>query len=313
MKEAGGTGGDGLSPNQAFGLLADETRMAILRELWDADEPLAFSDLRDRVGVPDSGNFNYHLGELTGRFVAAVDEGYALREAGSSVVRAMLSGVITSERTYEPTEVEERCPYCGAPAVFSYEDDRLTVRCSSCPGVLDTDEFPRGTFMSYAFPPAGLEDRTPEAVIDAAHAFYDGKITPMMFGVCPECAGRTTVEIDICREHRIDGDGLCDACRTRYKVWSEYQCEHCDYRRRSALWFKLMNHAAVVAFFHEHGDLNKFIPLRKLTWENARYISDITETVIDEDPLRIRVAISFEGECLRVTVDEGLEVVDIDR
>lgn len=313
MSEAAGEESGGLSANEAFALLADETRMAILSELWDADGPVGFSALRGRVGGPDSGNFNYHLSKLVGSFVVQDDGGYSLREAGKSIVRALLSGVITADRSTAPTEVDEQCPYCGASVVFSFEDDRLTVRCSSCPGVVEGEDYPRGTFMSYAFPPAGLEDRSLEAVIDAAHAFYDGKITPMMSGVCPECAGRTSVEIDICRDHDDAGDRLCSACGTRYKVWSEYRCAHCDYRRRSALWFKLMNHSAVVAFFHEVGGLNKFIPLRKLTSENARYVSDIRETVVAEDPLRIRVDICLEGERLQVTVDEALDVVEITR
>ncbi len=308
----GGDGAGGLSPDEAFGLLANETRMAILRELWEADSPLPFSTLRDRIGAQDSGNFNYHLGQLAGHFVSSTGAGYVLREAGETVMRAVISGAITSDPTYEPERVDEECPYCGAQAVFSYQDEQLTVRCSECPGVVDGDRFPPGTFMSYAFPPAGLADRTAEEVIKAAHTYYDAKIVPMMAGVCPECAGQTAVEIDICDDHRATLDSLCPECDSRYKVWSEYYCTGCDYRRRSALWFKLMNHSTVIAFFHEFGDLDEFIPLRKLTAENARFITDITETVVSDDPLRIRVDIPFEGHTLQVTVDEALNVVGVD-
>jgi len=309
---ADGPDDGGLSPDEAFGLLANETRMSILRTLWDADEALPFSRLLERAGADDSGNFNYHLDRLVGHFVTQVDDGYVLREAGKSVIRTVISGVFTADAYHEPVEVDERCPYCGSPAEFSYRDERIVVRCSGCDGVVDGDEFPLGTYMSYPFPPAGLEDRSPEEVIEAAHSLYDGKIIPMMGGVCPECAGQTSVDVDVCPDHRrIDGE-LCPDCDSRYKVWSEYYCTTCGYRRRSALWFKLLNHSAVVSFFHEHGDLDAFIPLRKLTWENARYIADISETVVSDEPLEVRVDIPFEGRTLQVTVDDDLEVVDLE-
>jgi len=305
--------GGGLSPDEAFGLLSNETRMTILRTLWNADEPLPFSRLLERAGVDDSGNFNYHLDQLVGHFVARVDGGYVLREAGKSVIRTVLSGVFTADAYHEPVVVDERCPYCGSPVEFSYRDERITVRCTDCDGVVNGDEFPPGTYMSFPFPPAGLVERTPEEVIAAAHSLYDGKIIPMMGGVCPECSGRTSVDVDVCADHEVTDGGLCPECDSRYKVWSEYYCTHCGYSRRSALWFKLMNHAAVVSFFHEHGDLDAFVPLRKLTWENARYITNISETVVSEEPLEVRVDIPFEGKTLHVTVDAALEVVEIEQ
>ena len=303
--------GGGLSPDEAFGLLSNETRMAILRTLWDAEQPLPFSRLLERAGVEDSGNFNYHLDRLVGHFVAQVDDGYVLREAGKSVIRTVLSGVFTADAYHEPVEVDRRCPFCGSSVEFSYRDERINVRCTGCDGAVNGDAFPRGTYMSFPFPPAGLEERTPEEVIAAAHSLYDGKIIPMMGGVCPECSGRTSVDVDVCSDHEVAEGGLCRVCDSRYKVWSEYYCNHCGYSRRSALWFKLMNHAAVVSFFHEHGDLDAFVPLHKLTRENARYVTNISETVVSEEPLEVRIDIPFEGETLQVTVDEDLEVVDI--
>jgi DNA-binding transcriptional ArsR family regulator len=54
-----------VTPDEAFAALGDPTRIAILRALFeDPHEPTAFSDLRRAVGVRDSGQFNYHLGEL---------------------------------------------------------------------------------------------------------------------------------------------------------------------------------------------------------------------------------------------------------
>ncbi|PSQ23178.1 ArsR family transcriptional regulator, partial [Halobacteriales archaeon QS_8_65_32] len=59
----------------ALGVLASEHRIEILRVLAEADEPLAFSDLRESVGMYDTGRFNYHLTELRGRFVRETGAG----------------------------------------------------------------------------------------------------------------------------------------------------------------------------------------------------------------------------------------------
>lgn len=75
-------------PSDALTVLADETRIAILRALADAEGALAFSELRRRAGVDDAGRFNYHLSKLREYFVREVDGGYALRHAGSRVVAA---------------------------------------------------------------------------------------------------------------------------------------------------------------------------------------------------------------------------------
>lgn len=112
----GGVSGNGdLDPVEAFDALADETRLAILRALADRRQEaperptLSFSELRERVGVRDSGLFNYHLSKLVGRFVRERPEGYELGHAGRRVIRADGHG--------DPGDGEEAaseaCPVCG--------------------------------------------------------------------------------------------------------------------------------------------------------------------------------------------------------
>ncbi|MFB9807964.1 winged helix-turn-helix domain-containing protein [Haladaptatus pallidirubidus] len=61
----------------AFQLLADETRLEILFALWNAPEWTAtFTELKDAVGMRDSGQFQYHLNQLAGTFIRQVDDGY---------------------------------------------------------------------------------------------------------------------------------------------------------------------------------------------------------------------------------------------
>lgn len=306
--------GTGLSPDEAFSLLGNETRITILRALWEADDPyegpstVAFSELYRRVGATDSGQFNYHLGKLAGSFVRQTDAGYELREAGYQVIRAVLAGAINEDPSFGPAAIDAKCPFCGSVVEMRYESDRLTARCTDCVGVI-ADGYPTGTFLSFGFPPAGLDDRTPEDVLASAHTLYDSKITPMLDGVCPECAGKTSVSIEICDEHDT-AEGICPECGSAYEIWATYVCEHCKYARKCLVWFKLVNQPVVIAFYYRHGNIRQSVPFRKLTWESRPYVAGITEEVIAEDPLRIRVTIPFEGHELRVTVDEKLEIVE---
>jgi DNA-binding transcriptional ArsR family regulator len=122
-------------PADAFALLADETRVAILRALaesWNeagfgAAYGLSFSELRERVGVRDSSRFNYHLQRLTGRFARKTDEGYVFGYAdrGFDVdaepywhVDPIVDDDCESVISRDPWRFEVAFPYGG---------DRLTV------------------------------------------------------------------------------------------------------------------------------------------------------------------------------------------
>lgn len=86
-----------------FALLSDETRVDIVAALAatgttdgeaDGDDDatgLRFSTLRHRVGVADSGRFNYHLGRLRGTLVERVEERYVLTPTGRRVARTLVA------------------------------------------------------------------------------------------------------------------------------------------------------------------------------------------------------------------------------
>jgi len=156
---------------EAFQLLANETRLAILLALWETKDPtgeaaVPFSELYDRVGLDDSGNFNYHLDKLEGHFVTAADDGYRLAPAGTKIVRAVIAGTGISEPTLEPTEIDMACPRCEAPTAITYRDGRLFQLCTECSGNISTSgEFPEGTIFNWRLDPAGLAGRTPRRCI----------------------------------------------------------------------------------------------------------------------------------------------------
>ncbi|MEZ3115711.1 hypothetical protein RYH80_07250 [Halobaculum sp. MBLA0147] len=92
-----------------FALLSDETRVDIVAALAAADATggetdeddgasgLRFSTLRHRVGVADSGRFNYHLGRLRGTLVERAEERYVLTPAGRRVARTLVAPAANEE------------------------------------------------------------------------------------------------------------------------------------------------------------------------------------------------------------------------
>ncbi|APW96600.1 transcriptional regulator [Halobiforma lacisalsi AJ5] len=108
-------------PTDALEALGDETRLAILRTLAEADEPLPFSELRDRVGVRDSGRFNYHLSRLCEYFVRERTDGYELGHAGTRLIAtadaattdAAMAGAEGTDGTEPAAESNDGCPVCG--------------------------------------------------------------------------------------------------------------------------------------------------------------------------------------------------------
>ncbi|WP_435345575.1 DUF7347 domain-containing protein [Haloarchaeobius sp. HRN-SO-5] len=103
---------DDADATDALEVLGNEIRMAILRELADADEPLAFSTLRERVGVRDTGKFNYHLSRLCEYYVRQTELGYELGHAGTRVVSAADPERAPS-RTDGGSATGDSCPVCG--------------------------------------------------------------------------------------------------------------------------------------------------------------------------------------------------------
>ena len=162
----------GLSPDEAFAILGNDTRLDILNALWEAGahheyddiddtaRTISFSELQRAVDVRDNGQFNYHLSELVPAFVRHTDEGYRLSGAGKQVCRAIVA--ISGKRTPgASSDLETPCPVCGGALTADYEDQWLRVTCSDCDGNFG-NAAPDGTVFHAPFPAAGLGDRTPD-------------------------------------------------------------------------------------------------------------------------------------------------------
>ena len=142
------------TPADALQLVAHDSRLNILRALWDAENhSLPFSDLWRAVDVQDAGQFNYHLSKLEGRFLTHVDDHYELLYPGHRVVDAVQSGVFEEAADHPPVDCPGACPDCGGDLVFTYEDFLARVECTDC----------SRTVLGYPFDPGGFVGRDGEA------------------------------------------------------------------------------------------------------------------------------------------------------
>lgn len=308
----GSAGTGGLTADEAFGCLANETRMEILRVLWAEHDPytasgLSFSELFERVDYTDRGNFAYHLEKLVGAFVRQTDDGYELRETGHKVLRSVHAGTVTEEPTFA-ADLEKRCPLCDGQVEARYADDRLFVRCTACDGIIPREGLPPGLIFAAEVPPAIIDGRSPEEVLQAAITWNAAQYATVTGGVCPACTGQLDRSLDVCEDHSIGSGSVCEACGSKLAVWVQHTCENCGYARYFGLWPYAWEHPDVNAFLLRHG-----LDVNNLDWAaaGALFTSIECETVRSVDPLRVRHTIRVDGDELGVTFDEDLNVVEI--
>lgn len=280
--------------SDAFAALGDETRVAILEALVEArretprDPGVAFSDLRERVGVADSGRFNYHLGKLRGRFVEAEDGVYELTVAGDDVVGAILAGRYDEDVSMAATALDAMCPLCEAAVTARYEDDRLQVECEA--------EHP--LLITPVPPAAAAADRSITELVSFATRTTYAWLDLVTEGICPECYGDVSAEIG---PTEVDDDAL-----PTYGYRTE--CERCGYVTGSTVAVAMLRHPAFVAFCHDHG-----IALTdRLPWTLPGVVDDDTERVA-EAPERYRTTFRLDDEEFAATLTAAGEVVETER
>lgn len=306
-------GSDSSLRTETFQLLADETRLELLQALWEANDPrdespMGFAELREHVSADDPGGIFYHLDKLTTHFVRRTEAGYELRESGKRIVRMLLSGTAIDDPAIDPVPVDISCWYCGGQPEWSYREGWRYLECTDC-SARCVDSFPPGVISKNEFPPSGLRDRSPNEINEADRIWGTHRRASVMDGVCPDCAGDMPItSIRICRDHDPDWDEyqFCEACGSIFWMLVSHVCERCKYRWRMPTLFYPTRHPAVIAFFYDHG-----IELDLARHEQRSHLLDFEETVVSEDPLRIRISITLDDEELRLTFDDRMDVVDL--
>lgn len=301
------------SASEAFSLLGNGQRMAILEALWERRDPRPFSALRKAAGIDDSGQFNYHLGKLEGLYVRETEAGYELTRPGRRVLTAVLAGDLLDRPEVGPTRVDWPCPWCGADVELRHDDEMLRVLCPECPGTFrgeaqsrrERRENPPGTISVLPIPPAGVKGRPPRELLNAAFTWIWNRDTMASSGMCPECSGPISVELHVCEEHD-PGDGLCEACGSRFAAIADMTCETCGDGLTALMGAAAWADARVRTFFQHHGyDLNTADP------ETVRASVDYEETVHAFEPADIEFRWTFDDETLAVHLDDDLDVIQL--
>jgi len=317
----------GPETTEAFKLLADETRLAILLALWEEydtppDDNVPFSRLLDRVDYDTRGNFSYHLEKLEGRFVTQHTErgGYELRTAGLNLVRSIIAGTGIDDVSVEDAELDESCPVCDAPTTtINYHDGVVLWTCTECDGVSpgvsmwgELKNHMRGVVGLTQFEPAGVVDRTPEELRAASWVASHQRARSMVSGLCPTCSGSVDSRLEYCRDH--DPHGGCDNCGWLLRLLAHFECRTCEDHvvvdpKRLPLF-----HPTVVAFYDDHGISTR---VRTDDLGSARRLFDLMTDhdgeIVSEDPLRVAITASADGDEVRVTIDDTASIIDVSR
>lgn len=301
------------SPHDAFGALANETRMEILQVLGQRDGPASFSELREEVGFRDPGNFQYHLNKLAGPFVRKDDAGYELRQPGRRVVEAILSGAVTGAPPLEPTPVEVPCLLCDGETEISFREERLLWRCTECPGRFAGREatsrafgtLPSGTLELGYLPAAGTQDRTPEEMLKASDVWSAMEDLALTNGVCPRCSGTVDDTLRICEDHD-DGDGVCGRCHSRIGALVSSTCTHCGHTKVTTIVVRLLADPTFRAAFDGRG-----VDVVSTDRTDMSSFAVVAHEVLETDPFRARVTHRIDGDEVTFVVDDEFTVVDV--
>lgn len=309
-------GDETLTPDDAFAVLGNETRMDILQTLAGADEPLSFSELRDRVGVSDSGQFNYHLDKLVGHFLESTGDGYQLQRAGERVVESVLSGAITEAPRIEPSIIDQPCPLCGARVRVSYQQEWVSMACTQCEGVygesgasedVASELMEQGYLGGQPLPPAGVKDRSAAEVLGAADTWSSVETLAAATGMCPRCSAPLEQSVRVCENHDAD-DGLCEVCDYRHAVKIDRWCTNCPYEGEGAAVLGIAANTELLAFQTSNG-LNPVVP----TTEFYSTMLDYDEEIVSMEPLEARFTWTVNGDSITVTIDDVPEAIDVER
>ncbi|WP_436927872.1 winged helix-turn-helix domain-containing protein [Halosimplex amylolyticum] len=281
--------GAGADPEDAFALIGNETRAAILRALGETPhEGVSFSDLRSRVDAEmDSGQFNYHLSQLVGQFVDRDDDGYTLRSEGLALYRQIRAGTFNRRATVEPFEIGLDCYFCGSLVEGEYEDGTFELTCSGCGHV----------YAHTQLPPSAVEGAETDELLDRVDQYNRHRMLAYARGVCPICASALDTALVPAEDVWSDGSDRLD-------VFVDLDCGHCGADHFLSVGLAVLYEPAVVSFFRDHGTDVTSLPHWELEWAMTDEFLGVRST----DPWEVALEVERDGETLELVVDEDLAV-----
>jgi len=285
--------------DEIVSVVGDETRLRILivltRAVEEGDSPgLSFSELRDRVGVEDSGRFNYHLDKLRDTFVAKVDDRYVARGPGRRVVTSMYAGRYDDTAEEWTVETPSSCHQCGEPLRASYKRRRFgSTLLLECPEHGQHDRLP--------LLPGATEGREPLEVVRVAYRYAMSQIRMAHAGICSECLGPTSVTYP------------ADPVTSTFpddRIPTRISCDRCWLHMGPPVQNFVLMTPRVRGRLRAHGyGLLESMNAVKRPAGPVAYES----TLVSETPARATVRFGFPEETITVTVDDQCRVVEFDR
>lgn len=277
------------APEDAFALIGNETRASILRALGERPhEGVSFSELREAVDPGmDSGQFNYHLSQLTGEFVDRGEDGYTMRAEGLTLYRLIRAGSVNRRVSLDPFEIGLDCYFCGTPVEGHYDEGSFELHCPGCEHV----------YSHTQVPPSAVETGDRTDVLARVDQYNRHEMLAYARGVCPICVSALEFEFMPGEEVWTDGSGRLD-------VFVGCHCDHCGSSQFMSVGLAHLYHPAVVSFFHDHGvDLTS-----RPHWEIEWAMTDRHLTVRSTDPWEVALSIPCDEEILELVVDGDLSV-----
>lgn len=283
------TDGQERSTAGPFDLLGSETRLGIVaafvehRREQPGDPALAPETLRDRVGIRDQGQLNYHLDALDGHFVCETDDGYRLTAAGRAVAGAIVSGAHETDSGKGPVDLDEACGHCGAPVTAEYADGVLAAECS------------RGHELQREYFPPAVVDRVPLRKAMELSALRDHhELEYLLRNVCPNCHGSASAVVE-----RDESDGAALAA----------SCDDCGFFLSGSPALAILTHPALRDFY-----LERDRDVRTMYRWTLPFLVDDDHWEVDSDcPFRVRIDVAEGDESMAFVVDEYCTVREYHR
>ncbi|MFB6087262.1 MAG: hypothetical protein ABEJ85_01980 [Haloarculaceae archaeon] len=279
---------------EAFGALADETRLRILLEIvrrQGTEGPQSYAEVMDVADFEDSGLFNYHLEQLTGHFVMEEDDKYVATAAGVEVAQLLASHRLETDRTeVDPVSLGVPCNVCGTALIAEFGYD-FYVSCPSC-------DDPRVTHRIDPELAAEMDARTLALRVDEKARAH---VAHLRESYCLDCGGETeTILIDASATHYD---------RRMVDVFVNVACENC--RRGVGLMTVgqyLLGHPTVRDYCTRNGiDLDA-----NPVWEYEWAATDTTTHVRSRDPWEIEKVATVDGCRLVALVADDGDVSHVD-
>lgn len=299
---------DNPSADTVFSSLGNETRLQILRTLGEADGPLSFTELRDRIGIHQGGEFNYHLDKVVGHLVKKTDEGYVLQGAGRQVVQAVFAGVITGDPVTGPISTSVKCPYCGSGLVVDVHQEHLSVFCTGCDGRRPNESGPEtanlGSLGIMWLPAAGINGRTPKEILETASVWSNLECVAVANQICPRCSAPVDPSIRLCEDHDAS-DGLCAECNLSAPMTIHNHCTNCIYGIAMGAQRYALGHPQVREFLHRQG-------IDPITSTMPLYREFVVDEVLSNEPLEVRFSYTVNDVRLTLTIEDKSGIKDIE-